>query len=179
MKRFLLTASSLVIFLGISAHAASLADTIAANPNLSTFNSLLDQTGLKATLGEGAPHTVFAPNNDAFTQIPANQLSQVTGSPGQLLKVLRYHIAAGLYTSAQIISTAPSTTRPNFMSVDGIGYDMFSAASQPNGAVNIYAAIVTPDIAADGNNIQIISRVLNPAGQNVFGPEATLPPPRP
>ena len=179
MKSLMLTATLLVLSFSISAHAASLADTIAANPDLSTFNALLDKAGLKSTLGSGGTHTVFAPNNEAFAQITQSQLSQIQNDPVELLRVLRYHIGAGLYTSAQIKSYAASVTRPNFQSIDATPYVTYTASDQTYGSINIHSIITTPDIGADGSNIQILSRVLNPVGQTIFGPEAALPPPRP
>ena len=55
----------------------SVADTIAANPKLSTLSSLVVKSGLTDTLKSGGPFTVFAPSNDAFAKLPAKTMEDL------------------------------------------------------------------------------------------------------
>ena len=58
-----------------------LADAIAAQPQLTTFNSLIIKAGLKDTLTRGGPFTVFAPSNEAFTKVPAKTMDALAQDP--------------------------------------------------------------------------------------------------
>ena len=50
---------------------ASVADTIAQTPQLSTLNKLVNDSGLGDTLRGPGPFTLFAPTDDAFKAVPA------------------------------------------------------------------------------------------------------------
>ena len=62
----------------------SVAETIAANPQLSTLNGLIVKAGLVDTLKGAGPFTVFAPNNDAFTKVPAKTMAALGADPALL-----------------------------------------------------------------------------------------------
>ncbi len=70
----------------------SVADTIAADPSLSTLNSLVQSAGLSDTLKGPGPFTVFAPTNDAFKAVPAKTLESLGKDPVALKAVLTYHV---------------------------------------------------------------------------------------
>jgi len=71
--RLLLVAATFAALAGCATRPApmSVADTIAAQPQLSTLNGLVAQTGLTDTLKASGPFTVFAPTNEAFAKVPA------------------------------------------------------------------------------------------------------------
>lgn len=60
---------------------SNLADSVAKNPTLSTFNSLITQGSLSETLKSGGPFTVFAPTNDAFKAVSAADMADLTKHP--------------------------------------------------------------------------------------------------
>lgn len=51
---------------------------------------------------------MFAPDNAAFAKIPAATLNGVLADKAELTKILTYHVVAGRYTPAQLVSgTSP------------------------------------------------------------------------
>jgi transforming growth factor-beta-induced protein len=73
---------------------ATLYDVARANPDLSTFISVIDKAGLTAVLKGGLSHgtniTVYAPTNDAFASLRTADLDYLLNNPGALLSVLTY-----------------------------------------------------------------------------------------
>lgn len=76
-RRPLLLATSLAALLAACASpqhavpAASITDTIARQPELSTLNKLIVTADLADTLKASGPFTIFAPTNEAFKPVPA------------------------------------------------------------------------------------------------------------
>ncbi len=70
----------------------SVADTLAADPALSTLNGLVQSAGLTDTLKGPGPFTVFAPTNEAFKAVPAKTLESLGKDPASLKAVLTYHL---------------------------------------------------------------------------------------
>ncbi|MEW4447643.1 fasciclin domain-containing protein [Qipengyuania sp. JC766] len=64
---------------------------------LSTAHELLRQAGLDQTFGEDAGYTLFLPSDEAFAQLPAEDLARLETEEGrpELIAILRRHIAVG------------------------------------------------------------------------------------
>ena len=62
------------------------------NPALSTLVTAVKTAGLVDTLNSGGPYTVFAPVNDAFAKIPADDLKAGLADKQQLTSILTYHV---------------------------------------------------------------------------------------
>lgn len=62
------------------------------NPALSTLVTAVKQAGLVDTLNSGGPYTVFAPVDDAFAKIPAEDLKAVLADKEKLTSILTYHV---------------------------------------------------------------------------------------
>ncbi len=54
--------------------ALNLIDTVAANPQLSTFSQMLAASGIEEIFADGGEFTIFAPNDDAFRRIDPKRL---------------------------------------------------------------------------------------------------------
>jgi uncharacterized surface protein with fasciclin (FAS1) repeats len=65
------------------------------NPVLSTLVSAVVEAELVDTLNSDGPFTIFAPYNDAFAAIPADQLNAILADKEQLTSILTYHVVAG------------------------------------------------------------------------------------
>lgn len=76
--------------------------------NVTTVVSLVKLAGLVDTLKSEGPFTVFAPNNDAFSKLPAETVAalQKPENVGTLKTVLTYHVVPGTYTSAALKAMA-------------------------------------------------------------------------
>lgn len=125
------------------------------NPILSTLVSAVQQAGLVDTLNGEGPFTIFAPTNDAFAAIPADQLQAVLADKDMLTSILTYHVIAGQsMSSAELISAGTVTT------VNGgvltIGSD--------NGTLTVNGAkTACMDVHTANATVHIIGQVLLPA----------------
>ncbi len=130
----------------------SVADTIAANPSLSTLNGLVVKAGLTDTLKGTGPFTVFAPTNDAFKAVPAKTLDEIANDPARLKAVLAYHVVPAKVVAADV-KNGPSKT------VNGADI----ALSKAGQFVTVEDAMVqTADITATNGVVHTVDRVLLP-----------------
>jgi len=130
----------------------NLADSVANNPALSTFKSLVAQAGLTETLKSGGPFTVFAPTNDAFKAVPANTMDNLAKHPEQLKGVLAYHIIPGKVMAADIKNSNAKTLNGASVALSKAG-DFVTIES---------AAVVNPDLNATNGVVHTIDTVLMP-----------------
>ena len=130
----------------------SVAETIAANPQLSTLNGLIVKAGLVDTLKGAVPFTVFAPNNDAFTKVPAKTMAALAADPALLKSVLSYHVVPGKTMAADV-------KNGNAKTVQGANLALSKAGS----FVTVEDAVVQmADITASNGVVHVIDAVLIP-----------------
>ena len=130
----------------------SVAETIAANPQLSTLNGLIVKAGLVDTLKGAGPFTVFAPNNDAFTKVPAKTMAALGADPALLKSVLSYHVVPGKTMAADV-------KNGNTKTVQGANLALSKAGS----FVTVEDAVVQmADITASNGVVHVIDAVLIP-----------------
>ena len=79
------------------------------NPLITTLAAEVAKAGLTSTLDSMASITVFAPDNAAFKNLTAHDMTMMS-STAELAKVLKYHVVAGHITPAQIASGKALTT---------------------------------------------------------------------
>jgi uncharacterized surface protein with fasciclin (FAS1) repeats len=131
---------------------ASVADTIAANPKLSTLNSLVAKSGLTDTLKGAGPFTVFAPSNEAFAKVPAKTMDELGNDPAKLKAVLTYHVVPGKVMAADV-------KNGNSKTVNGANI----ALSKAGEFVTVEDAMVqTADISATNGVVHVVDSVLIP-----------------
>ena len=135
-----------------SSGPTSVADTLAAQPQLSTFNGLVAKAGLAETLKATGPYTVFAPSNEAFAKVPAKTMDQLGQDPAKLKAVLSYHMIPGKLMAADI-------KNGNQKTVNGANL----ALSKAGDFVTVEEALVqTADISATNGVVHIVDNVLIP-----------------
>jgi uncharacterized surface protein with fasciclin (FAS1) repeats len=131
---------------------APLADTLAREPQLSTFNRLVAQAGLAAELRGAGPLTVFAPSDDAFKAVPAKTMEALAADPAQLKAVLAFHVIDGKMTAAEVRNGQAKTRQ-------GANITLAKAGS----FVTVEDSVVQQaDIAATNGVAHIIDRVMLP-----------------
>jgi uncharacterized surface protein with fasciclin (FAS1) repeats len=86
-----------------TAPTLDVATIITANPDYSTAATAVKTAGLDVTLKGVGPYTVFAPNNVAFSKLPAGDLDNLMKDPTKLATLLKGHVVTGHYTKAEII----------------------------------------------------------------------------
>jgi len=149
-----LTALTIAVLSGCAAGPSpvSVAETIAANPQLSTLNSLVTKTGLTDTLKSTGPFTVFAPSNEAFAKVPAKTMEDLGKDPAKLKAVLTYHVVAGKLMAADV-------KNGNNKTVNGANI----ALSKAGEFVTVEDAMVqTADISATNGVVHVVDSVLIP-----------------
>jgi len=153
-RRLLALAPALVLLAACATQPApaTVADTIARDPQLSTLNTLVVKTGLADTLKNGGPYTVFAPTNEAFASVPAKTMDELGKDPARLKAVLAYHVVPGKVT-------ADAVKNGNAKSVEGADL----ALSRAGQFVTVEDAMVqTADIDATNGVVHKVDRVLMP-----------------
>jgi uncharacterized surface protein with fasciclin (FAS1) repeats len=153
-RRTTLVASLVLALAGCATTSSpiNLADSIAANPSLSTLNGLVVKAGLTDTLKTGGPFTVFAPTNDAFKAVPAATMADLAQHPEKLKAVLTYHVVPGKTMAAEVKNSDVKTVNGANVALAKAG-DFVTIES---------GAVVTADLAATNGVIHTIDTVLLP-----------------
>lgn len=147
-----LAAAALLAACATTPAPAPLADTLARDPQLSTFNRLVAQAGLADELRTAGPLTVFAPSDEAFKAVRAKTMEALAGDPAQLKAVLAYHIIDGRVTAADV---KPGTAKTR----QGASLALAKAGS----FVTVDDAVVQrADLVATNGVAHVIDRVLMP-----------------
>jgi len=73
------------------------------NPLITTLAAEIKKAGLTSTLDSMASITVFAPDNAAFKNLTAHDMTMMS-STAELAKILKYHVVSGHITRADLAS---------------------------------------------------------------------------
>ena len=154
-RRAIVLSASIVVLSGCAASPSgpgSVADTIAATPELSTLNSLVMKAGLSDTLNGTGPFTVFGPSNAAFAKVPAKTMDDLGKDPEKLKAVLTYHVVPGKVMAADV-------KNGNAKTVNGANL----ALSKAGDFVTVDDGLVQKaDMAATNGVVHMIDSVLIP-----------------
>ena len=131
---------------------ATVVDTAARAPQLSTLNKLIADAGLADTLKGPGPYTVFAPSDEAFKAVPAKTLADLSADKARLKELLSYHVLPGKVGAADV-------KNGNAKTVQGANLSLGKAGSY----VTVEDAMVTQaDLGAANGVVHVIDRVLMP-----------------
>jgi uncharacterized surface protein with fasciclin (FAS1) repeats len=131
---------------------ATITDTAARTPQLSTLTKLINDAGLGDTLRGPGPYTVFAPTDDAFKAVPAKTMEDLSKDKDLLKSVLTFHVLPGNVPAAEVKNGAAKT-------VQGANV----ALSRSGTFVTVEEAVVTQaDVKASNGVVHVIDRVLIP-----------------
>ncbi len=150
----LLAASAALALAGCASTPApaTITDTAARTPQLSTLAKLINDAGLADTLRGAGPFTVFAPSDEAFKAVPAATMEQLAKDKAMLAAVLSYHVIPSKVTSADVKTG-------NVKTVQGANV----AVSKAGTFVTVEDAVVTQaDVAATNGVVHHIDMVLIP-----------------
>jgi uncharacterized surface protein with fasciclin (FAS1) repeats len=149
---FALSAAALLQGCATISAPATVTDTAARTPQLSTLNKLIADAGLADTLRGPGPYTVFAPSDEAFKAVPAKTMSELAGNKELLKSVLSYHVVAGKVAAAEV-------KNGNVKTVQGANV----ALAKSGTFVTVEDAMVTQaDVPASNGVVHVIDRVLMP-----------------
>jgi len=130
----------------------TVAQTIAANPQLTTAARLINEAGLTETLQGAGPFTVFVPNDDAFKALPATMIDALGKDKARLKAVLTYHVVPGALSSGDL-KNGPIKT------VNGANVALYRAGTFVTADE---AVVTTVDVRATNGIVHIVDKVLMP-----------------
>lgn len=154
-----------LLMIPAGAQAPTIAEVIAANPDLSTLFTLVSSAGLLETLSDPEANlTVFAPSNAAFEALPAESAGLLMADPSLVMRVLTYHVVLGRVASADLAEGAALDT----LEMEAAGGDLLGSqltiGTGDDGALQVQGAnVVTGDIEASNGLVHIVDRLLLPA----------------
>lgn len=163
MVRNIIASATVAVGLVVSApgitsaqDAAPTMNIVETAANAGSFNTLVaavKAAGLVETLSGAGPFTVFAPTDEAFAQIPEDQLNALLADQEALTAVLTYHVVAGKVMAADVVELSTAET------VNGQSVDI----KVMDGKVLIDGAeVVSADIEATNGVIHVINKVILP-----------------
>ena len=112
----------------------------------------MTKAGLVETLKGEGPFTVFAPTDDAFAKIPADQLNAILADKEKLTAILTYHVVPGKVLAADVVKLSSAKTvqgsEVSISTKDGVKVDN--------------ANVIKTDIKASNGVIHVIDTVIIP-----------------
>lgn len=137
----------------------TIVDVAVGNADFSTLVKAVQAAGLVDTLNGEGPFTVFAPTNEAFAKIPADQLNAILADKELLTSILTYHVvpgkimAADLKPGEQAVTTVEGSEAQVIVSDAGVTYaDANITATDVeacNGVIHVIDAVVLPPAAKE------------------------------
>jgi uncharacterized surface protein with fasciclin (FAS1) repeats len=126
----------------------------AVDNGLATLVTAIDVAGLRPTLEDGGPFTVFAPTEAAFANLPSGLLDDLLSDPPALADVLKYHVVDGEIFSGDlaIAGSLPTLQGQSLSFVD-----------VPPLEINGGVMLVVENVIATNGIVHVIDAVLVPA----------------
>ena len=78
--------------------------------SFTTLVSAVKAAGLVDTLSGPGPFTLFAPNDDAFAELPAGTVDELLKDKDRLTAVLTYHVVPEKYMAADVMKMTTAKT---------------------------------------------------------------------
>ena len=88
----------------------NIVDTAIDAGSFTTLVSAVKAAGLVDTLSGPGPFTLFAPNDDAFAELPAGAVDELLKDKDRLTAVLTYHVVPGKYMAADVMKMTTAKT---------------------------------------------------------------------
>lgn len=132
--------------------------------NVTTVVAAVKAAGLVDTLKSEGPFTVFAPNNDAFSKLPAGTVDTLLKpeNKDQLTKILTYHVVSGTYTAAALKVMAEKGQNLTTVQGEVLTPVMIDNQLELKDAKGSVVTIETPDIISSNGVTHVITAVLMP-----------------
>lgn len=130
-------------------------DTAVAAGQFNTLAAALDAAGLVETLKGDGPFTVFAPTDEAFSNLPEGTVESLLKpeNKGKLVAILTYHVVPGSVMAVDVVKLESATTVN--------GSDITIVVSDAGVKVDS-ANVVKTDIKTSNGVIHVIDAVILP-----------------
>ncbi|KAM9469360.1 periostin, osteoblast specific factor b [Clarias gariepinus] len=138
----------------ISAVGNTIRDVLDVDDDLSSLNTAVSNAGLLEKLGRPGHFTLFAPTNDAFSDLEKGVLDRLMGNKGALQALVNYHLLNSMQCSEAIMSgTAYETLEGSNIEIGCDGDSL---------TVNGVKMVLKKDIVTSNGVIHLIDKVLMP-----------------
>ena len=131
---------------------ATIVDIAVSAGSFDTLVVALKEADLVDTLSGDGPFTVFAPTDDAFAKIPADQLNALLADKEALTKVLTYHVVPGKVMAADVKAGNVTTVEGSPLTIttrDGVKVDEANVIKTDivasNGVIHVIDSVVLPN----------------------------------
>ncbi len=128
-------------------------ETATSDTNFTTLATALEKADLIETLRGKGPFTVFAPTDEAFAKIPADQMKKLLENPDELRRILLYHVVAGKVMAGDVIKLQDVATVEGSRAKISVVKEKVMVDG---------ASVVSSDIEANNGVIHVIDRVILP-----------------
>lgn len=153
-----IAAATLATMVGVgTAQAKNIVETAASTGKFETLIAAAKAAGLADALSSGGPLTVFAPTDEAFSNLPAGTVENLLKpeNKDKLAAILKYHVVGRKLTSNMLPHRA--------IHVKPLNATYRLTVKKSGAGVTIDGAkVVSADIRADNGYIHVIDKVLIP-----------------
>jgi uncharacterized surface protein with fasciclin (FAS1) repeats len=118
-----------------------------------TLIGAVQAAGLAGMLRGECPFTVRVPNDAAFSALPAGRIDELMQNRDQRANVLKYHVASGRYTAADVMKMRSIPTL--------LGQEVPVRVQGSNVMIGD-ARVIQADIEATNGIIHVMDEVLTP-----------------
>jgi uncharacterized surface protein with fasciclin (FAS1) repeats len=130
---------------------ADIVDIAVGAGSFTTLVTAVQVADLVAALKSAGPFTVFAPNDQAFANLPPGTVQTLVQNPPQLARILKYHVVAGKFTKDDLAKLGEVTSlegSPIKIKCSEQGFEVKNAQ------------VLAADIEADNGIIHVLDRVI-------------------
>jgi uncharacterized surface protein with fasciclin (FAS1) repeats len=138
---------------------------VAVENNLNSFVLALELTDLKSTLENSGSYTIFAPNDNAFTEFLVTSNIDLTNMNASQIVFLRnvllnHVVAENILSSSEITSLGMGYLKTEADGVGGNDINLYYEANGNNLRLNDESSVIEADIVASNGIIHIVSNVI-------------------
>ena len=134
-------------------------DIAIAAGGFKTFVMAVHAAGLDETLKGPGPFTIFAPDDSAFSLLPAGSVDEMMKNVPKLKAILMYHVVPGKFTVDEIGQMkSAKTIQGQEIQIDGRKWHILHI----NPVINNDAHIINTDVVTDNGIVHVVNRVLMP-----------------
>lgn len=134
-------------------HAANIVDTTKAAGTFGGLMESLRESGMDQTLTQAGPYTIFAPSDEAFSKMPAEERDALRHDKQHLKVVMEMHIVRGTV----LFADTKQGQRVTSLSGQPLTLHKVGNAWLVEGAT-----VLEPDVKVDNGVIHVIDTVLLP-----------------
>lgn len=131
----------------------SIVEIAVEDGRFTTLVTALEAADLVGTLQGEGPFTVFAPTDDAFSQLPDGTVDALLNDVPTLRSILLYHVIPGSVTASEVVTLNSASTASG---------EMVKIKVEENRVMINEAQVIITDIKASNGVIHVIDRVILP-----------------